>query len=78
MGEARTPDKVLRILAAFSQDEEALDWALQRAEAGWGKTALRSAIFQFVETDYYAASMGSPLLKTFWAFERPADAEELA
>ena len=78
MGEARTPDKVLRILAAFSQDEEALDWALQHAEGVWGKTALRSEIFQFVETDYYTASMGSPLLKTFWAFERPANAEELA
>ena len=78
MGEARAPDKVLRILAAFSQDEEALEWALQRAEAEWGKTALRSHIFHFVETDYYTSSMGSPLSKTFWAFEHPADAAELA
>ena len=77
MGEARTPDIVLRILAAFSQDAEALQLAAERAEADWGKRALCSLVFPFVETDYYAASMGSPLLKTFWAFERPANAEDL-
>ena len=78
MGEARTPDKVMMVLAAFSQDEAALEWSLQRAEAAWGKTALRSPVFQFTETDYYTPSMGSPLLKSLWAFERPANAEELA
>lgn len=78
MGETRTPDKVLKILAGFSQDEEALHWALARAEADWGKHAISSAIFQFVETDYYTASMGSPLLKTFWAFEIPGAPEDLA
>ena len=66
MGEARTPDKVLRILAAFSQDEEALDWALQHAEGVWGKTALRSEIFQFVESCRYTKGGGS-VLRSFRA-----------
>lgn len=78
MGKSRESDKVLRILAAFSRDEDALRWAVTRAEEYWGKHALASSVFQFIETDYYTASMGRPLLKAFWAFESPASPADLA
>ncbi len=78
MGEPHESEKVLRILAAFSQNEEALRWALDRAESHWGKRALSSCIFEFNETDYYTRSMGNPLLKTIWAFERTAPPSDLA
>jgi hypothetical protein len=64
---------VLLILAAFSRYTEALDWAKQTAEATWGPVALESERFEHHETDYYAATMGAGLKKTFLAFETLVD-----
>lgn len=55
--------------AAFSRYRGALDWARKTGEAAWGPIALESEVFQFDRTDYYESSMGSGLMKVFWAFE---------
>jgi hypothetical protein len=39
--------------------------------------ALASERFDFVETDYYQATMGDGLKKQFWAFERLVDPGDL-
>jgi hypothetical protein len=59
---------VLRILAAFSRYPEALDWARQTTEGAWGSVALQSDLFDHRETNYYEATMGPGLKKTFFAF----------
>ena len=73
MGEIHLPRPVLRIMAAFSRHETALDWAQTTAEAAWGKVALVSERFAFEETGFYAASMGTELKKVFFAFRELAD-----
>ena len=68
----------LLILAAFSRYGAALDWARQTAEDAWGPIALESERFEHRETNYYDASMGTELLKMFFAFETPLDPADLA
>ena len=77
MGDFHPQSPVLPILAGFSRYPEALDWGRDRATAAWGPVALASPRFAFVETDYYAPSMGTDLQKCFWAFERLRDPAEL-
>ena len=78
MGDIHAPQPVMRILAAFSRDAAALDWAQQQAVAAWGPVVLSSERFDFVETDYYEPTMGPGLKKCFWAFADLADPEGLA
>jgi hypothetical protein len=73
MGDISQPQKVLLILAGFSRHAEALEWGKARAEAAWGPVALASERFAFDATDYYQPTMGAPLEKCFFAFERLAD-----
>ena len=54
-----------------------LEWGLEQAAAHWGPVALSSAPFIFAETSYYEPTMGGPLEKRFWAFERLIDPAEL-
>ena len=77
MGHMREHPPVMLILAAFSRHRAALQWAREAAETVWGSVALASDFFPFHETDYYAASMGPDLLKTFFAFERLIDPSDL-
>jgi len=64
-------------LAAFSRHEAALNWARQKASDNWGPVELESPRFDFTETHYYDATMGTGLKKTFFAFRRPFDPAEL-
>src|SRR4051812_37145498 len=73
MGALSQPSPVLLILAAFSRHEEALAWARQQLGKTWGPIALVSPAFEFMETDYYRATMGPDLKKQFFAFERLID-----
>lgn len=77
MGRPGAHPHALRLLAAFSRYDGALRWARRRAEAAWGPVALASPRFEFTETDYYTPTMGSGLVKVFFAFERPFDPAEL-
>ena len=78
MGEINHPKSVLLMTAVFSRHDDAFDWVRAKCEAAWGKIALESERFEFVETDYYADSMGANLQKQFWAFEQLVDPGEVA
>jgi len=70
MGTTNDHPPVLLVMAVFSRYTAALDWASGRAAIEWGPIALSSSPFSFLETDYYAATMGTGLQKQFLAFER--------
>jgi hypothetical protein len=78
MGLPASHSPVAALLAVISRHEAALEWSCQRAEELWGPIALRSPAFEFCETDYYQATMGPGLRKTFLSFQRLADPGELA
>jgi hypothetical protein len=73
MGFPTPHSPVVRLLAVISRYDEALDWSIERAAAAWGPVALQSESFAFAETDYYRATMGEGLHKTFLAFGPLAD-----
>ncbi len=77
MGELRHHPPVLLLVAAFSRHPQALDWARTRLEAHCGPVALASPAFEFVETNYYQATMGAAIQKLFWIFEQPMPPDEL-
>jgi hypothetical protein len=77
MGEPTPPEPALRLMAVFSRHSAALDWARETAIAAWGPIALESPVFDFAETDYYQASMGTGLRKVFFAFEPLYDPAEM-
>lgn len=78
MGEIRLPAAVLCILGATSRYVEALEWARDRSTSQLGPIRSLSEAFEFTETDYYTATMGSDLRKQFFAFERLIDPDRLA
>lgn len=67
MGEIHAPAPVLLLIAASSRYVAALTWARERCEARFGPLSQISEPFDFVETDYYAATMGTGLKKQFLA-----------
>jgi hypothetical protein len=73
MGEIHDPSPVLLIFAASSRYGEALGWARQRIAERHAPVALVSEAFDFTETDYYVATMGTGLKKQFIACETPID-----
>jgi len=77
MAAITTPRPVLLILAAFSRYPEAFAWTGRLVEQTWGPIALQSELFDHRETNYYEATMGPDLKKTFFAFETLVDSAEL-
>lgn len=73
MGQIHSPSPALLILAAFSRHEAAIAWALEQAQARWGKIALASESFPFLDTSYYEQAMGGELRKQLVAFEQLVD-----
>ncbi len=78
MGEIQNPRQVLLVVPVISRHEAALAWAVDRSTEVWGDLALRSESFEFTETSFYERTMGANLKKTFLAFARLIDADELA
>jgi hypothetical protein len=78
VGQIQPTLPALLILAVSSRYAEALEWARQRCAVRHGPIALASESFNFRETDYYAATMGTDLKKQFLVFERPIDPATLA
>ena len=78
MGQENAPTLVMPLLAAFSRYDAALAWARDRGVDRFGPIARESPAFEFVETDYYEATMGPGLRKVFFAFDRSIDPSELA
>lgn len=73
MGQIVPHRPVLLVVAAFSRYREALDWARTTLSESCGPVALESPRFEHTETEFYTATMGAGLLKTFYAFERLID-----
>ena len=78
MGDIHDPTPVTLLIAVVSRYAPALEWARESASRLYGPISLTSAPFEFTETDYYAATMGTDLKKQFLTFERPIDPGELA
>jgi hypothetical protein len=78
MGEVHEPAPVLLLIAVISRHEAALCWARETAVQHLGPIVCESDAFDFTETDYYVATMGSNLKKQFLAFERRIDPSALA
>jgi hypothetical protein len=78
MGDVHTPAPVMLIIAMVSRHQAALEWAARIASQHHGAIALTSDPFDFTETDYYTATMGTDLKKQFLAFERMIDPGALA
>jgi hypothetical protein len=70
MAEARCPDPAMLIVGCFSRYGQLLRWAQEQLSAVFGRPCLESPLFPFVETDYYAAQMGTDLKFQLLAFER--------
>ena len=78
MGNTKAHDPVLLVMAVFSRYGESIDWARQQAERTWGPLALESPRWDFTQTDFYEAEMGTGLVKMLLAFERLIDPQQLA
>lgn len=78
MGKIREPLPVLLFVAVSSAEESAFDWFEQRAQTHWGALLTRSELLPFDQTEYYSRSMGSPLFKRFYLFEREQDPKLIA
>jgi hypothetical protein len=78
MGDINLPAPVLFILAVSSRHAAALEWARERCAQQYGPIQLSSDPFDFTETDYYTATMGTGLKKQFLASERLIDSSALA
>ena len=79
MGEIRTPQPVLLLIATFAATEEAAELGRKRVEDAFGPIALESDVYRFDDfTSYYAKEMGDALPKRFWVFERLVDPGDLA
>ena len=79
MGEIRTPQPVLLLIATFAATEEATALGKERAVDAFGPIALESEVYRFDDfTQYYAKEMADALPKRFWVFERLVDPGELA
>ncbi len=78
MGDIREPSPVVLLIAIVSRYEDALEWARDKAAQRFGTIALTSDAFDFAETDYYTATMGTHLKKQFVLFEPPIDPATLS
>jgi hypothetical protein len=78
MGQPTFHAPVARLLAVITRYDEALAWTKATLAGAWGPVALQSPSFPFRETDYYTATMGPELNKTFLVFEPLADPGDVA
>jgi hypothetical protein len=69
MAEPRLPEPALLVVAAFSRHPPALGWAREQLERQFGPVGLTSPTYEFNQTRYYEATMGTGLCKQFFAFE---------
>jgi hypothetical protein len=78
MTQQRRVEPVLLIVGAFSKHPDAFDWAFARLQSHFGPIALLSSPYQFSQTRYYEATMGSALQKQFAVFDQLVAADSLA
>ncbi len=73
MGNINQPKPAMPIIAVCSRYDEALAWAERQAIEQFGPLDEKSPAFEFTETDYYEASMGTGLKKQFLTFQDRID-----
>ena len=73
MGLASSHKPVLLITAVVSRYDSALEWARSQLAEVWGPVWRASPAFEFTETSFYEAEMGTGLKKQFLAFENLVD-----
>jgi hypothetical protein len=78
MAEPKPPAPALLVVAAFSRHLAALTWAQERLAACFGPVAWASLLFDFRQTRYYEAAMGSGLRKHFLVFHELVALDSLA
>ena len=78
MGEVRTHRPVMLITAVISRFDAAFDWARTKMVESFGPVSFTSDCFEFVETDFYHATMGTNLRKQFFAMENFIDPSQIA
>ncbi len=77
MGLIRSDDAVALVVAAFSRNVSALEWASKELIRIFGPTALVSPLFDFHQTRYYESSMGKELRKQFLVLHQLVSADGL-
>ncbi len=78
MGSTSPPHPVLLLIAVSSRYDAALVWAQGKIAAEFGPLGAVSPAFDFTETAYYTATMGSDLKKQFVIPAEPIDPGRLA
>ena len=78
MGEVFQQRPVMLIAAVISRFEEAFDWTRNETTSDWGKIEIESPRFDFVETGFYAETMGEDLKKQFFAYSQLIDPAKIA
>ncbi|MDZ4656261.1 MAG: DUF4416 family protein [Bythopirellula sp.] len=78
MGTTSPPHPVLLLIAVSSRYDTALAWAQEKIATEFGPLGAVSPAFDFTETDYYTATMGSDLKKQFVVPAEPIDPGRLA
>jgi hypothetical protein len=78
MGQTRPHFSTLFFSAIFSRYPAAIEWGRGELEKIKGPVALASPVFDFRETKFYDASMGSDVQKQLFVFDAPFDPAELA
>ena len=69
MGQLTSHYPVLLIAAVTSRYESAIQWSITQAAKQWGAVQLKSDVFDFTETGFYAKTMGLDLRKQLVAFQ---------
>ena len=77
MGRTREHFQTLFFAAIFSPSPDAIAWGRRELERVAGSVALESPLFDFVETTFYAETMGAKLLKQLFVFEEEFDPADL-
>jgi hypothetical protein len=73
MAPIQSPKPVVLLLTVCSRHPSAIEWSVQQGESCFGPVELASDRFDFEQTDYYEKSMGTGLLKQFFAFRQLID-----
>jgi len=77
MGTPEIPREVKLIVAVTFQNDEQLRAVEDYLKEHFGEVDVRSAVYDFLYTDYYEAEMGENLKKIFMSFERLINREDL-
>jgi hypothetical protein len=78
MAKPKPPPECVQLVAVFSRDTTAIDWACSKIANAWGAIALQSPRFDHSETRYYEREMGTDLKKQFFVMDGFYDPSRLA